>query len=263
MPRTIIAIGGGELGELETEAIDREIVRSAGLARPRALFVPTASNDAEPYWETFQRIYGDHLGCETSVLRLIGERPSFARMANAVDAADVIYVGGGNTLRMMRRWRHLGFDRLLRKAHTRGTVMAGLSAGALCWFAWGHSDSMSFYRPDQWDYIRVRGLGLIPMTACPHYDGERRDEHFHRLIGRTGGVGIALDNGCAFQVIDDTFRILSSLPGAAAYRVTRHRGRIEQLEIPQSDSWTPLAFLTRSPQSSVFARGPLVRSTQS
>lgn len=243
MSRTIVAIGGGEIGELETEAIDREIVRSTGVARPRALFVPTASNDAGPYWETFQRIYGAHLGCDTSVLRLLADPPSPDQMAEAVGAADLIYVGGGNTLRMMRRWRHLGFDRLLLDAYDKGTVLAGLSAGALCWFSHGHSDSMSFYQAEQWQYIRVRGLGLIPATACPHYDGERRDEHFHRVIGKQGSIGIALDNGCALQVIDDKYRILTSLPGAGAYRVTRHRGHIEQAQIPQTRELAPLADL--------------------
>ena len=143
----------------------------------------------------------------------------------------------------MRRWRRLGVDRMLVDAHRRGTVLAGLSAGAVCWFRFGHSDSMSFYHPERWDYIRVRCLGLIPGTCCPHYDGEHRDASFRSMIGRTGGVGIALDDGCALEVVDGAYRILTSRPEAGAYRVTRHRGRVEQEPIPQRADDAPLADL--------------------
>jgi dipeptidase E len=239
----IFAIGGGELGDLETEAIDREIVGAAGRDRPRALFVPTASDDAESYWEIFQRIYGDHFGCETEVLCLRSAPPPFAAIAEAVERADLIYVGGGNTLRMMRRWRRLGFNRLLHEANQRGVVLAGLSAGALCWFSYGHSDSMGYYHPDDWRHIRVRGLGFIPATGCPHYNSERRDEAFHETIRREGGVGIALDDGCALHVAGDHYRLLTSLPNAGAYRVIRRRGRVEQQPLGPAHQWRPLEEL--------------------
>jgi dipeptidase E len=104
------------------------------------------------------------------VLFLINERPPFEHIKRKILGADIVYVGGGNTLQMMRIWRRLGVDKLLRSAWENGTVLCGISAGAICWFGSGHSDSMSFYNPKKWDYIKVRGLGLVDGIFCPHYN---------------------------------------------------------------------------------------------
>ena len=224
---TIVAIGGGSLQTGETGAIDRQILRRTGRRKPRALFIPTASSDDLEYRRNFRRAYGRRLGCRTDELLLLGRTPPPKEIARKIREADLIYVGGGNTLKMMRRWRHLGVDRHLRRAHRRGTVLCGLSAGCLCWFDWGHSDSMAFYHPRDWDYIRVRGLGLIPGTGCPHYDAEKRDADFEAMIARVGGVGIAIDNCAALEVSGARWRVLTSRRGAGVYRVTRRRGRIE------------------------------------
>jgi dipeptidase E len=244
---SIVAIGGGELKDLETLAIDRRVVERTGVARPNVLFIPTASSDDERYVETVRKVYGGRLGCEIEVLRLIAETPMPDPIAALIADADLVYVGGGNTLKMMRRWRRLGVDRLLVDAYRRGTVLSGLSAGALCWFAYGHSDSLSFYHPDHWDYIRVRCLGLVSGTCCPHYDGERRDPSFHRLIERTGDIGIALDDCCALEIVDGSFKVLTSREGAGAYRVTRRHGTVRQESIPQRSVYSPLAEIFDSP----------------
>jgi dipeptidase E len=220
----IVAIGGGSMAEGVTLAIDRHIVGLAGGRGPRALVIPTASYDAPDRRAVFHRVYGRRLGCRTDELLLLGRAPSARRMARAIGRADLVYVLGGNTLKMMRRWRRLGVDRLLRRAHRDGTVLSGLSAGMLCWFEWGHSDSIFYYHPECWDYIRVRGLGLISATGCPHYDGERRDRSFRAMIRRRGGVGLALDDGAALEVRDGRARVIASKPGAAGYRVTRGGG---------------------------------------
>ena len=228
----IVAIGGGKLAEGHTRAIDQAVIRLTGLRRPRALFIPTATTDSVAYWDIFRPAY-TQLGCECEVLYLIRQRPSKRHCARLIDGADLIYVGGGNTLKMMRRWRHLGVDKLLLKAYRKGTVLSGLSAGCLCWFNWGHSDSMSFYHPDDWDYIRVRGLGLIQATGCPHYDGEQRDKSFEAMMRRSGDFGIALDNCCALEVVDGQYRILTSSDGAGAYRVFMRAGELVSESIEQ------------------------------
>ncbi len=238
----VVAIGGGELGEGETLPIDRRIVELTGISKPNALFIPTASSDSVDYAATFARIYGDRLGCRTGALSLLSDPPPFDRIAEIIANADLIYVGGGNTLKMMRRWRRLGVDRLLIEAAGRGTVLCGLSAGALCWFQYGHSDSMSFYHPDDWDYIRVRCLGLLPFTGCPHYNGERRDKHFQAMIARNGGIGIALDDCTALEIIDDRFRIITTRAGGA-YRVERVRGSVVQSQIPVQSTFEKLESL--------------------
>lgn len=104
---------------------------------------------------------------------------------------------------MMRLWRRLGVDTLLIAAYENGTVLSGISAGSICWFDSGHSDSMSFYNPRKWKYINVKGLGLISGIHCPHYNsmtlGVPRRKHFRDMIRKTGGIGIAIENNCAIR----------------------------------------------------------------
>ncbi|MYB01665.1 hypothetical protein F4X90_18615, partial [Candidatus Poribacteria bacterium] len=98
----IIAIGGGEIREMETAAIDKRIVELTGKTRPKALFIPTASSDAPGYIDTFEKVYGEHFGCQTRTLELIQNPPAFEEMSALVLDSDLVYVGGGNTYKMMK-----------------------------------------------------------------------------------------------------------------------------------------------------------------
>lgn len=240
---TIIAIGGGDLSAGATLSIDREIVQRTGKKRPRALFIPTASLDREGYCEAFEAIYGDRLGCITEMLLLFRERPGVREVRACIDGADLIYVGGGNTLRMMKLWRKLGVDRLLKRAHKQGTVLAGLSAGAVCWFESGCSDSRKFSSPDDWDFICVRGLGLLRGVCCPHYHREQREKPFSDIISKRGGLGIALDDHCALEVTDEKYRMLTSRDGAPGYRVFRGTKDASVVRLPAEKKWRPLSEL--------------------
>jgi dipeptidase E len=238
----IVAMGGGELRDLETFPMDARVVELTGKTQPRALFIPTASSDALGYAETFQQIYGDKLGCETDVLWLLKANVSFSGIAEQIQAADLIYVGGGNTLKMLRRWRLLGVDNLLEAAYQRGTVLAGLSAGAICWFAYGHSDSMGFYQSEGWQYIRVRALGLVNAIFCPHLNGDRRS-NFTQFMGKYNAVGIGVEDNCAIEIIDGQYRIITSKDGAKAYKIYRTRGQVITQEIEQRETHQPLTAL--------------------
>jgi dipeptidase E len=225
-----VALGGGSVVLGQTLAIDRELLRLTGRRRPSVLLVPTASDDDADYERAFRLVYERRLGAEVGVLRLRRDLPASRALSGwlptvdrAIRRADLVYVGGGNTLRMMRLWRRLGVDRMLKRACEVGTVLAGISAGAICWYESGHSDSLRFYHPDDWRYVRVRGLGLLPGIFCPHYDGEHRDRDFQAMIRRDGGVGLAADDGCALQFSGPTWRVIASRPGAAVHRVTRLR----------------------------------------
>jgi dipeptidase E len=241
----IVAIGGGGLALRETLAIDREIVRLTQRRRPRALFIPTASSDNPDYCRAFCLIYGERLGCQCDELLLLRDMPAHAALARRIREADLIYVGGGNTLKMMRRWRRLGVDRLLAQARKRGTVLSGVSAGANCWFAYGSSDSMKFYRPDDWKFIRVRGLGFLPATCCPHYHRESREASFAEMIGNRGGVGIALDDHTALVVVGDQYRVLVSKPTGRAYQVMRDRTVIRTQQLQPSRSFASLSAVLK------------------
>ena len=211
---SIVAIGGGDLRTLATEPIDKEIICLSGKPKPNALFIPTASSDSVEYAEAFDRAYGASYGCQT-------DTPVPARQSAAAPRRRVQDTMGRYNLR--RRGQHAQDDAtlaasgdrlsLLTDAHERGAVLCGVSAGAICWFERGHSDSMSFYKPEDWSYIAVTGMGLLPGLACPHYNGDtggvpRRDD-FHDMMRRKGGRGIAIDNDCAVVFSDDGYKVMS------------------------------------------------------
>jgi dipeptidase E len=233
---TIVVIGGGELNEKETYSIDREIVRLTKKKKPRALFIPTASGEPAGYITTFNRIYGDALGCSTDTLYCL-DNTTQSIVRDQILSSDLIYVGGGNTLRMMRRWRHLGIDKMLRKAHKNGTILSGLSAGGICWFDYGHSDSMKLYGNDPWEYIRVKGLGFIRGILCPHFNGtiagEPRRTYFLKFMKKYTDMGIAIDNCAALVIQDTSIRILSTKKSAHGYKVWKESGTVHITKIPK------------------------------
>ena len=238
MTKVIVAIGGGEIRTRGTAPIDREIIRLAKKKNPRLLFIPTASSDSDRYWKHIQEYFGEFLKCRTDVLFLIKEQLSREQIRRKISSADIVYVGGGNTLLMMRTWRRLGVDQALKVAYENGTVLAGISAGSICWFHSGHSDSMSFYNPRKWKYINVRGLGLLKGIHCPHYNsmtrGIPRRRQFRDMIRKTGGIGIALENNCAIEFVDGRFyKVITSRSDAHAYRVHRNRGKVMAERINQ------------------------------
>jgi dipeptidase E len=246
--KSIVAIGGGEIRTRGTASIDREIIRLSGKKNPRLLFIPTASSDSDRYWKHVQEHFGKFLKCKTDVLFLVEEQLTKAQIRKKISWADIIYVGGGNTLMMMRLWRKLGVDKLLKAAYEKGTVLSGISAGAICWFESGHSDSMSFYNPRKWKYINVKGLGLVKGIHCPHYNsrtiGVPRRKHFRDMICKIGGVGIAIENNCAIEFIDGRFyKVINSKPHAHAFRVTKNRGKVTAERIPGQKRLAPIAEL--------------------
>ena len=243
--RKIVAIGGGELSMLETAEIDKHIIELTSKTRPKALFIPTASGDAPGYVETFEACYGKEYGCQTRTLNLIENPPAFEEMSTLVLDSDLIYVGGGNTYRMMKIWRRLGLDTVLAEAASRGIVLSGLSAGAICWFKYGNSDSRSFSKKVEWDYIRVSGLGFINAIYCPHYHVEKREDAFSQMIAKRGGIGIACDNNAAIEVVGDHYRVLTSSPNTKAYKLFKRNGRVVVTELLQDNEYAPLADLLR------------------
>lgn len=219
----IVSIGGGSIARPkkrpETMLIDETIVKMSGKKRPRVLFIPTASGDSQAYVDAFIALYAGRLGCEVEVLTLYRDRPSKKDMAATVARADVIYVGGGNTLRMLKLWRRLGVDKMLITAARRGAVCCGLSAGAICWFREGNSDSLKYSNPAA-DYIRVKTLDLADALLCPHYDAEKdRQPSLKRMMKKVPGVAIALDNCAAVVIEGSRYRIISTKKKAKAYRI--------------------------------------------
>ncbi|MFZ1719968.1 MAG: peptidase E [Candidatus Moraniibacteriota bacterium] len=242
---TIVAIGGGELKDLETLPIDRALVELSPKRHPRALFVPTASNDAFGYWETFQDVYGKKLGCKTEALFLIREKLSQKRTEEKILSADIIYVGGGHTLKMLRIWRKLGVDRLLRQAYEKGTILSGLSAGAVCWFRFASSDSRRFMKNGKKRdaLMRVTGLGLLPFTLSPHHVKEKklRDAGIKKIMTRTPGVALALDDNSAICFQGDRYQMFTSKKGVGIKKVFFKNGKIEVVAIKEKGLMSDLS----------------------
>lgn len=245
----IVAIGGGEIGRpghpIETTEIDKQIISLANKAKPRVLFIPTASSDSIGYIEIFKEHYGQRLDCDVSTLNLYS-KPSQASNKQAIDTADIVYVGGGNTLKMMTLWRRMGVDQLLSAAYKNGTILSGLSAGAICWFLAGLSDSRSFTSANgtAWNYITVRGLNLESLLICPHYDAEpKRQPALKNSLKGTRKVALALDNCAALEIKNDTFRILSSKSKAKAHKAWWSKGQYFVEVIEPSPEYMPLEIL--------------------
>ncbi len=223
----IVAIGGGEIKDLETLEIDKIIVGLTGKKYPKALFIPTASGDAEGYWDAFRKIYGNKLGCITDVLYLINEKPDEIEIKEKILNSDLIYVGGGNTLKMMEIWKENNVDKYLKKAWDRDIVLSGLSAGSICWFKYGHSDSQAFSGNEEWSYIKVNGLGFIDAFHCPHFNEDIREKDFKKMLKNFSNTkGIALDNNSAIIIVNDKYRIISSREDSNAYKIFNRNGEV-------------------------------------
>jgi dipeptidase E len=212
--------GGGFSMEPENPLLDVFVLSLARSPRPRVCFLPTASGDAEGYSARFYRAFAQ-LDCRPGDLQLF-ER-TVGDLESYVLEQDVIYVGGGNTASMLAVWRAHGLDHILRRAWAEGVVLCGLSAGMNCWFTESVTDSFGF---EQLEPLHD-GLGLLPGSACPHYDGEdQRRPAFTRLVA-AGELadGWAADDGAALVFAGTELEeVVGSRPHAGAYRVERAAG---------------------------------------
>lgn len=169
--RTLIAIGGGELKTKTTLKIDEYIAdlvkKRAAPNRGTALFIGTASHDSLPYFNSFRKIYTSVFDIKAEVALLTKKDVPIEHNAEKLKKTDLIYVGGGDTLYMLDIWRKTGFDKLILEAYRNGVPVAGLSAGAICWFEKMYTDSA---KREDGGYGIEDGLGWIPGIMTPHYN---------------------------------------------------------------------------------------------
>ncbi len=249
----IIAIGGGEIGRskegggtypIETTSIDKEIIKLSSKLNPKLLFLPTASGDSSGYVSVVENYFGKKLGCKVDSLLLKKQKYSKSEIENKILSSDIIYVGGGNTLKMLKLWKKLGVDKVLEKAKNKGIVLSGLSAGAICWFKLGNSDSRKFKDPKA-DYIKLKCLNFIPTLLCPHYDKEKdRPLSLKKMMQKTSGVAIALDNCAALQVIGNEVRLITSKNSANGYKIFWSKNKFKKEKLVKN-KWIALAGLVK------------------
>jgi peptidase E len=216
--RHIIALGGGGFSmEPDNPLLDQYILDATGKPRPKVCFLGQASGDDPRYAFNFYAAMAKR-DVEPSHLSLF-QTPPRNDMRAFLLAQDVIYVGGGNTKSLLALWRAWELDSILREAYECGVVLAGISAGANCWFEECVSDSVA---PQLSAYRDC--LGFLPGSFCPHYDGEaQRRPAYHRLIAN-GEIkdGIACDDSAAAHYVDgELARVVSSRPNAKGYRLER------------------------------------------
>jgi dipeptidase E len=225
-PETIVALGGGGFSqEPRNLRLDRYVLGLARVHRPKVCFVPTASGDAVGYIARFYRAFRT-LPCRPSHLSLF--KPPEGDLERFVLSHDVIYVGGGNTKNMLALWRGWGLDRILKRAWKQGIVLAGVSAGAICWFEEGVTDSITG------KLTPIESLGFLKGSFCPHYDGEKNRRPAYRRFVTQGklGPGFAADDGVALHFEGRRLvRIVSSRPSARAFRLARSGVRAVEGEL--------------------------------
>jgi aminopeptidase N len=218
--RNIIAIGGGGFGRNPGEGIIEEyILKQTKKKRPNICFIPTATGDNEAYKVNYYATFSK-LNCNPTHLDFFKRTPDLKRL---IADQDAIFVGGGNTKSMLAVWREWQLDKILKKAYKNGTVMSGVSAGAICWFQNGVTDS--------WDSnLQIMPcMNFIKGTCCPHYDEEpERKPTVKKLISNNKAKSIyAVDGGAALHIKNEkNFKSVSFKKHKNAYEVTLDKNNI-------------------------------------
>ena len=230
MEKRLICIGGGELKTKETLKIDGYIAelakRHAGENRAYGLFVPTASHDSMPYFNSFRKTYTSVYDIKADVALTVYGEMSFSKIEEKFSKADFIYVGGGDTVFMLEHWKKTGMLELITQAYERGVLLCGLSAGAICWFKTMYTDSDSVRGNSA--YELYPGLGWINSTISPHYNARMLDFDEKVLYNNQDAVG--LEDNSAIEIVDGKIvRCLSC--GGNAYYLHPEKGKVEKQTI--------------------------------
>ena len=193
MTKQIIAIGGGGFGRDPGKGIIEDyILKQSKKGKPNICFIPTATGDNEEYKENFYKTFSK-LNCQATHLDFFKRTPD---LENLIQDQDVIFVGGGNTKSMLAIWKDWGLDTLLKSAYEKGVVMSGVSAGAICWFDKGITDSFAK------ELTIIDCLGIVNGIACPHFDEEKEREPYVNDVINRGIIKscICIEGNCAVHV---------------------------------------------------------------
>lgn len=223
----IIAIGGTGFTEApRAPRIERYLLAQTQPARPRVCFIGSASGDNDYYVAKFCETFAA-LGCEPSHVSLFRRTRA---LRDQLLAQHLVYVGGGNTKSLLALWRDWGLPELLAEAAAAGVVLTGTSAGAICWFDQGITDSWG-------DGLRaLPGLGMLSGSCCPHYDGEaeRRPTYQRLMLDGAVAAGYAVDDHAALHFRDgELVRVVAANTTAKAYRVARRSSGDEKQAVEE------------------------------
>jgi peptidase E len=230
--RRIIACGGDGWPTVpDHPAIEERILELTGRDAPRVLLVPTASGDSDGLITRFYEFFNAR-GCRPDHLALFRPHPRDAEAA--LDGAHAVYVGGGSTANMLAIWRLHGLDRAMRRAYDRGVILSGVSAGAICWFEWGLSNSLGH------GFAPVSGLGFLPGGLCPHLSGDpgRRPALADAVARGAMPATYGVDDGAALVFADERLvEVVAATEGRGA-TLARRDGRTARFDPPLSAAAT-------------------------
>ena len=224
----IVAIASGDLGT--TRAINEYAIKMIMGTTRKVLFVGTASHDAPEYIENFTKAFIE-LGCEVRALQLTTKEYPYEELQETIFWADLIYVGGGDTIFMRNVWKKCGVDQLLKEVYEKdGAVLMGISAGAICWFQCGCTDSeLAEVKPGATYGWANDMLNLQKYAFCPHY--EDRVEDFAVLLKEKTIDGLAFESDTAFVEENGKVYYIKSNEAAKAYRFAYKDGKYHQEEL--------------------------------
>ena len=231
--RKIIAIGGGDLRERTTLKIDEYIAtlakEKAGERRANALFLPTASHDFMPYYNTFHKVYTGLFNIKTDVALTVYKEVDLEKMRGKFEKADMIYVGGGDTVFMIEKWKETGLLPLIEEAYERGVLITGLSAGAICWFEDIYTDSV-VGQPGK--YAPFKGLGWLKKgIISPHYNGRMLD--FDQTVCYNGTRALGIEDNAALVIEEGEIVGSISCGEGKVYRLESKDGVLTKEIIPE------------------------------
>jgi len=198
----IIAIGGGGFGRNpNSRVIEQYILDQTSISNPKICFIPTASAEDKGYIVNFYKSFSK-LDCEPTHLNLFERTPN---LRSIINKQDIIFVGGGNTKSMLAVWKEWKLDILLKKFYSNGKILCGVSAGSICWFDQGVTDSWAS------NLSIINCLGFIKGNNCPHYDGEKdrrpsvhqfvKDKKLNFCYASDDGAAIHFKNGEIYKSI--------------------------------------------------------------
>lgn len=205
MDRYIIALGGGEIKDKTTLKMDEYIAnlakKHAGEKRARGLFIGTASHDSMPYFNSFRKTYTSVFDIKADCVLCVYGEMNAEKIAEKFTLCDFIYVGGGDTVYMLEKWKEAGIDKLVKEAYERGVIIAGLSAGAICWFEDMYTDSPSVTGEES--YALFPGADYLDGVCCPHFELREKDyiealkkspKKYQTIYGIEGDAGLVFKN---------------------------------------------------------------------
>ena len=249
MIKTIIAIGGGEMGRIkihedghreqkpwDTEKADRKIVELTGKEHPVLVFIGAASNDSPTYFPAVCDVFEKKLGCvaKNLILTDLTQRPSTEQIRELIMNADIVYVGGGNVTRLMKALKDSGTDKILQEAYNNGVIMSGNSAGGCVWFEYYDNDEDEEFDGTEATFTTKHALGFVKGYFCPHWnkkpekgiDKEATSKDvIKRMLVKESKFGYGVDEPAAIMVQTDSDKQVMtniiSKSGACVYKLNQ------------------------------------------